>query len=79
MQIRHASAKDPGGLGQTPQVFSNTETGYNNDLAHWAEQAGYKGILAEGWDKFWTRVSANLSTDQVIHDIKLVVKKLSAQ
>jgi len=35
---------------QTPQVFRNTELSYNNDLAYWADKAGYKGILAEGWD-----------------------------
>jgi len=38
-------------FGQTPQVFRNTELSYNNDLAYWADKAGYKGILAEGWDK----------------------------
>jgi len=38
-------------FGQTPQVFRNTELAYNNDLAYWADKAGYKGILAEGWDK----------------------------
>jgi alpha-amylase len=38
-------------FGQNPQVFRNTELAYNNDLAYWADQAGYKGILAEGWDK----------------------------
>jgi len=37
-------------FGQTPKVFRNTELAYNNDLANWAEGAGYKGILAEGWD-----------------------------
>ncbi len=37
-------------FGQTPQVFRNTELSYNNDVAYWADQAGYKGILAEGWD-----------------------------
>lgn len=37
-------------FGQTPKVFRNTELSYNNDLGYWAEQAGYKGILAEGWD-----------------------------
>lgn len=37
-------------FGQTPQVFRNTELSYNNDLATWADKAGYKGILAEGWD-----------------------------
>jgi alpha-amylase len=38
-------------FSQTPRVFRNTELAYNNDLAYWADQAGYKGILAEGWDK----------------------------
>lgn len=37
-------------FGQTPQVFRNTELAYNNDLAYWADQAGYKGILSEGWE-----------------------------
>lgn len=37
-------------FGQTPKVFRNTELSYNNDLAYWADKAGYKGILAEGWD-----------------------------
>lgn len=37
-------------FGQTPRVFRNTELCYNNDVAYWADKAGYKGILAEGWD-----------------------------
>lgn len=37
-------------FGVTPQVFRNTELSYNNDVAHWADTAGYKGVLAEGWD-----------------------------
>ena len=37
-------------FGQTPQVIRNTELSYNNDLAYWADKAGYKGILTEGWD-----------------------------
>ncbi len=37
-------------FGQTPRVFRNTELAYNNELAQWADQAGYKGILTEGWD-----------------------------
>lgn len=37
-------------FGQTPRIFRNTELAYNNDLAYWADQAGYQGILAEGWD-----------------------------
>ncbi len=38
-------------FGQTPKVFRNTELAYNNDIAYWADKAGYKGILAEGWEK----------------------------
>lgn len=37
-------------FGAHPVVFSNTELAYNNDLAIWADQHKYKGILAEGWD-----------------------------
>ena len=37
-------------FGQTPKVFRNTELAYNNDIAYWADKAGYTGILAEGWD-----------------------------
>lgn len=36
----------------TPQVFRNTELSYRNDLAHWCDRNGYKGIMAEGWDKY---------------------------
>ncbi len=38
-------------FGVTPRVFRNTELAYNDQLAYWADQQGYKGILAEGWDK----------------------------
>ena len=37
-------------FGVKPKVFRNTELSYRNDLAHWAEGAGYDGIIAEGWD-----------------------------
>lgn len=37
-------------FGLTPKVLRNTELSYNNDLAYWADQAGYKGIITEGWD-----------------------------
>ncbi len=37
-------------FGHEPQSFRNTELAYNNDVAKWAEEAGYKVILAEGWD-----------------------------
>lgn len=35
---------------QKPKVFRNTELCYNNDVAYWADKAGYKAVLAEGWD-----------------------------
>ncbi len=38
-------------FGVKPQVFRNTEFAYNDSLAKWADEKGYKGILAEGWDK----------------------------
>lgn len=34
----------------TPKIFRNTELSYTNKLAQWAENKGYRGILAEGWD-----------------------------
>lgn len=37
-------------FGVTPLSFRNTELAYNNELANWADQAGYRAILAEGWD-----------------------------
>lgn len=37
-------------FGQTPRVFRNTELSYNNQIAQWAENSGYRGIITEGWD-----------------------------
>lgn len=37
-------------FGQTPTSFRNTELCYNNDLAYWADKAGYKAVISEGWD-----------------------------
>jgi len=37
-------------FGVTPSSFRNTELSYNNDLAYWADEAGYKAIITEGWD-----------------------------
>jgi alpha-amylase len=62
-------------FGQTPQVFRNTELAYNNDLAYWADRAGYKGILAEGWDKVLDWRSPNYVYRPVYTDnIKLLMK-----
>ncbi len=37
-------------FGQKSKVFRNTELIFNNELAHYVEKMGYKGILAEGAD-----------------------------
>lgn len=37
-------------FGVETRVFRNTELAYNDELALWADDAGYKGIIAEGWD-----------------------------
>lgn len=37
-------------FGKTPTAFRNTELAYNNELAKWADKAGYSAILSEGWD-----------------------------
>ena len=37
-------------FGVETSVFRNTELAYNDALAQWADQYGFKGILAEGWD-----------------------------
>lgn len=38
-------------FGVEPTAFRNTELAYNDELAQWADDHGYKTILAEGWDK----------------------------
>ena len=38
-------------FGVDTRVFRNTEFSYNDDLASWADDYGFKGILAEGWEK----------------------------
>lgn len=50
-QVNAHSSKIESLFGVTPQIFRNTELAYNDSLAKWAEQKGYKGILAEGWGK----------------------------
>lgn len=37
-------------FGVETNVFRNTELSYNDNLAKWADDYGFKGILAEGWD-----------------------------
>lgn len=62
-------------FGVWPRVFRNTELSYRNDLAHWAENAGYAGVLAEGWDPILGWRSPNyLYRPQGTSRIKLLLK-----
>lgn len=62
-------------FGQTPTAFRNTELAYNNDLAYWADRAGYKAILAEGWDPILGWRSPNFVYQPVYTDnIRLLMK-----
>ena len=38
-------------FGIVPKVFRNTELAYNDEVGQWADQFGFRGVLAEGWDK----------------------------
>lgn len=62
-------------FGQTPTSFRNTELCYNNDLAYWADKAGYKAILSEGWDPVLGWRSPNfLYKPSYTDNIKLLTK-----
>ena len=62
-------------FGITPTAFRNTELAYNNDLAQWAEEAGYQTILAEGWDPVLEGKSPNyVYRPQGTENIKLLLK-----
>lgn len=46
-------------FGVQPTVFRNTELIYNNDLAHYMGNMGFRGILAEGFDGLLGQRSPN--------------------
>ncbi len=48
-QVQQHAEKIQTLFGVTPTAFRNTELAYNDSLAAWADDAGYKAILAEGW------------------------------
>ncbi len=74
-QVKQHEKKVQEVFGQTPRVFRNTELAYNNDVAYWADQAGYKAILAEGWDKFLKWRSPNfVYRPAYTENIKLLLK-----
>jgi alpha-amylase len=62
-------------FGVQTQVFRNTELAYNNDLAKWADNYGFKGIIAEGWDKILeSRTPNKVYRPDGCRNIKLLTK-----
>lgn len=62
-------------FGVETKVFRNTELSYDNNLAKWADDYGFKGILAEGWDPILGWRSPNYVYKPVGTDnIKLLMK-----
>ncbi|MCR4322793.1 MAG: glycoside hydrolase family 57 protein [Candidatus Azambacteria bacterium] len=62
-------------FGVRPRVFRNTELIYNNEIAGWAEQLGFEGILAEGVDNVLGWRSPNfVYTAKNTETIKVLLK-----
>lgn len=62
-------------FGVETSIFRNTELAYNDSLAKWADEYGFKGILAEGWDPIleW-RSSNHVYRPAGTDNIKLLMK-----
>ncbi len=74
-QVQKHSMKIQELFGQTPRVFRNTELAYNNELAQWADAAGFAGILAEGWEDLLGSRSPNyLYHPSYTSNIRLLLK-----
>lgn len=75
VQVRMHQEKIQQVFGVTPTAFRNTELSYNNDLAYWADQAGYKAIITEGWDPILGWRSPNfVYRPAYTNNIRLLVK-----
>ena len=62
-------------FGVTPTAFRNTELAYDNDIAYWADKAGYEAVLCEGWDGIMGWRSPNFVYKPAYTDnIKLLTK-----
>lgn len=46
-------------FGAAPKVLRMTELAFNDELARFATGAGYRGMLAEGWEAFLHQASPN--------------------
>ncbi len=62
-------------FGQEPKVFRNTELIFNNDLAHFMAELGYKAVLCEGADHILGYRSPNFIYNTPGRgDVKLLLK-----
>ena len=62
-------------FGVEVSAFRNTELAYNDELAAWAEQAGFSTIITEGWDSFLGWRSPNfVYTPANTEHIRLLLK-----
>lgn len=74
-QVKKHTEKLQEVFGYTPTAFRNTELAYNDELAKWADEAGYQAILAEGWDKVLEWRSPNyIYKPHDTKNIKLLLK-----
>jgi alpha-amylase len=74
-QVRIHREKISDLFGVKTRVFRNTELAYNDSLAKWADEYGFKGILAEGWDPILGWRSPNhVYRPPGTHDIALLLK-----
>jgi len=65
-------------FGVKTTAFRNTELSYNNDLAYWADEAGFEAIITEGWDPVLGWRSPNyVYQPSYTNDIKLLMKNYS--
>lgn len=74
-QVRAHQAKIREVFGVETTSFRNTELSYNDDLAKWADDFGFKAILAEGWDPIlqW-RTPNHLYKPKDTKNIRLLLK-----
>lgn len=74
-QVEAHKAKIREIFGVETNVFRNTELSYNDELAKWADEYGFKGILAEGWDPILGWRSPNfVYRPEGTKDISLLLK-----
>jgi len=74
-QVRLHEKKIHDLFGVIPRVFRNTELIYNNELAHYVQEMGYKGIITEGADKILGDKSPNfVYTPKGTKHISLLLK-----